>query len=93
MAVLVVLPAALREYARGASEVRASGGTLDALLSNLDAKFPGIRQRVLQDTGVLREYVNVFVNGDQVEQADPRRVRVADGDTVHIIPSIAGGAR
>ena len=41
----------------------------------------------------LREYVNVFVNGDQVEQADPRRVRVADGDTVHIIPSIAGGAR
>ena len=93
MAVLVVLPAALREYAKGASEVKASGGTLDALLANLDAKFPGIRQRVLEDTGVVREYVNVFVNGDQVEQPDPRRVRVKDGDTVHIIPSVAGGIR
>ncbi len=93
MAVLVILPAALREYAKGASEVKASGRTLDALLADLDAKCPGIRQRVLEDTGVVREYVNVFVNGDQVERRDPRRVPVKDGDTVHIIPSIAGGSR
>ena len=90
---LVILPAALREYAKGASEVKASGRNLTALLADLDAKFPGIRQRILADTGVIREYVNVFVNGDQVEQLDPARVRLKDGDTVHIIPSVAGGLR
>ena len=90
---LVILPAALREYAKGASEVKASGRSLTALLADLEAKFPGIRQRILADTGVIREYVNVFVNGDQVEQLDPARVRLKDGDTVHIIPSVAGGLR
>ena len=88
----VILPAALREYARGASQVKASGRTLSAVLADLDAKYPGIRQRILEDTGVVRQYVNVFVNGGQVEEPDPARVRVKDGDTVHILPSIAGGA-
>lgn len=89
---LVVLPAALRDYAEGSSEVKASGRTLAALLADLDAKFPGICQRVLEDTGVLRAYVNVFVNGSQVHTGDPARVALKDGDRVHIIPSIAGGA-
>ena len=89
----VILPAALREYARGASQVKASGRTLSAVLADLDAKYPGIRQRILEDTGVVRQYVNVFVNGDQIEETDPARVRVNDGDTVHIIPSVAGGLR
>ena len=93
VAVDVVLPAALREYAKGASEVQASGRSLRALLADLDAKYPGIRQRVLEDSGVIRQYVNVFVNGDQVEDPDPARVRLKDGDTVHIIPSVAGGLR
>ena len=91
MAVDVVLPAALREYAKGASRVQASGRTFDGLLADLDRKFPGIRQRVLADTGLIREYVVVFVNGDQVTEGQPERVRVKDGDTVHIIPSVAGG--
>ena len=91
MAVDVVLPAALREYAKGASRVQASGRSLENLLEDLDAKFPGIRQRVLADTGRIREYVVVFVNGDQVTDGEPARVRVKDGDTVHIIPSVAGG--
>jgi len=91
VAVDVVLPAALREYARGASRVQASGRTFDVLLADLDRKFPGIRQRVLADTGLIREYVVVFVNGDQVTEGQPERVRVKDGDTVHIIPSVAGG--
>jgi molybdopterin converting factor small subunit len=91
VAVDVVLPAALREYARGASHVQASGRTFDLLLADLDRKFPGIRQRVLADTGLIREYVVVFVNGDQVTEGQPERVRVKDGDTVHIIPSVAGG--
>lgn len=93
VAVEIVLPAALREYAKGAPEVRAVGRTLDALLTDLDAKYPGIRQRILEDSGAIRPYVSVFVNGDQVEQPDPARVRLRDGDTVHILPSIAGGLR
>jgi molybdopterin converting factor small subunit len=91
VAVEVVLPAALREYAKGASRVKASGKSLEVLLADLDRKFPGIRQRVLADTGHIREYVVVFVNGDQVTAGEPARVPIKDGDTVHIIPSVAGG--
>ena len=89
----VILPAALREYAKGASQVRGVGRTLAAVLKDLDGKFPGLRQRVLEDTGAIRQYVNVFVNGDQVQEEDPGKVRLEDGDTVHIIPSVAGGIR
>lgn len=91
MVVDIVLPAALREYAKGASRVQASGRTFEVLLADLERKFPGIRQRILEDTGRIREYVVVFVNGDQVTEGQPARVRVKDGDTVHIIPSVAGG--
>jgi molybdopterin converting factor small subunit len=87
----IVLPAALREYAKGASRVQASGRSLENLLADLERKFPGIRQRVLADTGRIREYVVVFVNGDQVTEGEPELVRIKDGDTVHIIPSVAGG--
>lgn len=93
MAVDVVLPSALREYARGASRVKATGRTLEALLADLDGKYPGIRQRILADTGAVREYVNVFVNGDQVLDGNPSHVPLSDGDTVHILPSVAGGIR
>lgn len=91
MAVDVHLPAALRDYADGESEVAAEGKTLEALLADLDARFPGLRQRVLDDAGGIREYVNVFVNGDHVSDADPAKVRLRDGDAVHILPSVAGG--
>lgn len=91
MVVDIVLPAALREYAKGASRVQASGRTFEVLLADMERKFPGIRQRILEDTGRIREYVVVFVNGDQVTEGQPARVRVKDGDTVHIIPSVAGG--
>lgn len=91
MVVHVVLPAALREYAKGAGTVDGKGRTFDALLADLDARFPGLRQRVCEDTGAVRRYVSVFVNGDQVMERDPRRVRLRDDDTVHILPSIAGG--
>ncbi len=91
MTVDVVLPAALREFAKGVSQVRGAGRTLEALLADLERKFPGIRQRVLEDTGTIRRFVSVFVNGDQVIAEDPAKVPLRDGDTVHIIPSIAGG--
>jgi molybdopterin converting factor small subunit len=91
VAVDIILPAALREYANGASRVKASGRSLEVLLADLDRKFPGIRQRILADTGRLREYVVVFVNGNQVMDGEPAKVPVKDGDTVHIIPSVAGG--
>lgn len=87
----VVLPAALREYAKGAGKVQGKGRTLAAVLADLEARFPGLRQRVLEDTGAIRQYVTVFVNGDQVTDWDPARVRLKDGDTVHILPSVAGG--
>ena len=91
MAVEVILPAALREYTKGTSQIQGRGRSLAALLADLDKRFPGLRQRVCEDTGVVRQYVSVFVNGDQVTEADPARVRLRDGDTVHILPSIAGG--
>lgn len=91
MAVDVVLPAALREYAKGRSEVKGSGKNLATLLADLDGRYPGLRQRVCEDTGAIRQYVSVFVNGDQVVDSNPAQVKLREGDTVHFLPSIAGG--
>ena len=89
-AVLVRVPNALRTYTAGQDEILLDAPSVANLLDRLEEAFPGIRDRVLDETGRLRRYVNVFVNEDQV-QGDLGRVTLAPGDVVHILPSVAGG--
>lgn len=90
-AVRVELPTGLREYTDGKDSFEVRAGTLADAVRALNAQFPGLRYRLLDDQGRMRRYVLVFVNEDPVAHLDPEAVRLKDGDTVHIVPSVAGG--
>ncbi len=89
--VQVTLPSALREYARGRDAVEVEASTLADAVARLAKDFPGLGYRILDDQGRLRRFVNAFVNDELVSHLDPQDVRLRDGDTVHILPSVAGG--
>lgn len=91
MSVSVRVPTILRPYTQGVSEVSVDGSTLSEVLDALDASHPGIRSRVLDESGELRRFVNVYVDNDDVRFAEGLRTKVADGAQVSIIPAVAGG--
>ncbi|WP_020578041.1 MoaD/ThiS family protein [Actinopolymorpha alba] len=91
MGVKVRIPTILRTYTGGASEVAADGGTLAEVLDSLEANFPGIRARVLDDAGKLRRFVNVYVGEEDVRFASGLETPTPDGTQVSVIPAVAGG--
>ena len=93
MSVSVRIPTILRPYSDGAAElaVEPSEPTLSGLLEALDAAAPGIRARVLDDSGALRRFVNVYVDEEDVRFTDGLATPVKDGAKVSIIPAVAGG--
>jgi molybdopterin synthase sulfur carrier subunit len=92
MAIEVRIPTILRTYTGGAKAVEASGSTLDELLKNLDAAHTGIRERLV-DGEKLRRFVNVYLNDEDVRFLGGLETPVKDGDTVTVLPAVAGGAR
>jgi molybdopterin synthase sulfur carrier subunit len=91
VAVEVSIPTILRTYTEGAKAVTASGDTLKSLIDDLDAKHPGIAERLVDDAG-LRRFVNVYLNDEDVRFLSGLDTAVADGDAVTILPAVAGGA-
>lgn len=91
MAVTVRIPTTLRPMAGGASQVQVEGSTLFEVIANLDAAHPGFRDRLLDDSGALRKFVNLFVADDDVRYLDGLNTAVPAGETVSIIPAVAGG--
>ncbi|MEU9080531.1 MoaD/ThiS family protein [Kitasatospora sp. NPDC048538] len=91
MSVNVRIPTILRTYTGGAAEVSAEGATLGEVIADLEKNHAGISARILDDTGKLRRFVNVYVNDDDVRFADGLATEVADGAGVSIIPAVAGG--
>jgi molybdopterin converting factor small subunit len=91
MAVTVRIPTQLRELSGGAAEVTADGGTLAGVLENLEASHPGFRERLFDDQGELRRFVNVFVDDEDIRFLGGVDTEVADGATVSIVPAVAGG--
>ncbi len=87
----VTLPSALRAYAGGRDAVDLEADTLADLVAGLAAGFPGLGYRILDDQGRLRRFVNTYVNDEPVSHLEPQDVQLRKGDTVHILPSIAGG--
>jgi molybdopterin synthase sulfur carrier subunit len=90
MAVSVSIPTILRTYTGGAKRVDASGATLADLITDLDANHPGLGDRLLQD-GELRRFVNVYLNDEDVRFIAGLATPLADGDTVTVLPAVAGG--
>lgn len=91
MPVEVRLPTVLRGAAGGSATVTADGGTIGEVLQNLVAAYPGMAGQVLGEDGALHRFVNVYVNDDDVRYLDRLDTKVADGDTVSILPAVAGG--
>ena len=91
MAIEVRIPTILRSYTGGAKAVEGSGDTLEALLGDLDAKHPGLRDRLIKD-GSLHRFVNVYVNDEDVRFLGSLETKLNDGDNVTILPAVAGGA-
>ncbi|CAB4696204.1 MAG: molybdopterin synthase sulfur carrier subunit [Actinobacteria bacterium] len=91
MAVTVRIPTTMRPLASGSTTVQIEGATLAEVLANLDAAFPGFNDRLFDETGALRKFVNVFVADDDVRYLDGLNTAVPNGETVSIIPAVAGG--
>ena len=91
MAIEVRIPTILRSYTSGAKSVQGSGSTLGELLVNLDAEHGGLRDRLV-DGESLRRFVNVYLNDEDVRFLGGLETPVADGDTVTVLPAVAGGS-
>jgi molybdopterin synthase sulfur carrier subunit len=91
MSVHVRVPTPLRRFTGGAEEVAATGTTVAALVNDLEHNYPGIKERVCDEEGKVRRFVNLFVNGDDIRFLDNLDTAVKDGDEVSIVPAIAGG--
>ena len=91
MAIEVRIPTILRQYTGGEKAVTGSGDTLADLLTDLDARHPGLRERLIKD-GSLHRFVNVYVNDEDVRFLGSLDTKLSDGDNVTILPAVAGGA-
>ncbi len=91
MNIRVRVPTPLRKLTQGADEVDAQGNTVKALVEDLDRNFPGIKERICDETGNVRRFVNVYVNGDDIRFLQNLETLVRDGDRISIVPAIAGG--
>src|SRR6476469_2661852 len=92
MSIEVRIPTILRAQTGGQKVVSGSGDTIADLLSDLDAQYPGLRARLITDEGALHRFVNVYVNDEDVRFLGALDAKLNDGDSVTILPAVAGGA-
>jgi molybdopterin converting factor small subunit len=93
MAVSISIPAALRTYTDGAASVSVDGATAGAALDALTTRHPALAKHLRGPDGKLRSFVNVYLNEDDIRHLEKEATPLRDGDTLVIVPSIAGGAR
>jgi molybdopterin synthase sulfur carrier subunit len=91
MAVQVRVPTPLRRFTAGAGEVQADGTSISQVIEDLERRHPGIRERLLDEKGDIRRFVNIYLNGDDIRFLQSLNSKVKDGDDVSIVPAIAGG--
>lgn len=89
--VSVLIPTPLRRFTDGAAKVELEGDDVREVLDALDVRYPGIGERLRDESGQIRRFVNVFVNGKNIRDVDGIETVVTSGDEVGIIPAMAGG--
>ena len=92
MAIEVRIPTILRTYTGGEKAVQGNGSTLTALLDDLDSRHTGLRGRLVTEQGSLHRFVNVYVNDEDVRFLGGLDTELSDGDSVTVLPAVAGGA-
>jgi molybdopterin synthase sulfur carrier subunit len=91
MAISVRIPTPLRKYTGGDDTVEVDGTNVGEVLQNLAEQYPDMRERIFKDDGSVRRFVNVFANDEDIRFQDNLDTDVSDGDSVSIVPAIAGG--
>lgn len=91
MPIRVRVPTPLRRFTGGNDEVPAAGESVRAVIEDLEKRHPGMRERLLDDKGELRRFVNIYLNGDDIRFLNQLSSQVKDGDDISIVPAIAGG--
>ena len=93
MTVTVKIPTPLRKLTNGASSVDAEGPTIGAIVESLDGSYPGFRERLVDENGDLRHFVNIYLNGEDVRYLDGLNSSGNDSDELSIVPAVAGGIK
>ena len=91
MPVQVRIPTPLRSVTKGAAEVSAEADTVEGLVEDLERQFPGMKERLVDETGELRRFINIYVNEEDVRFLQGKKTALKDGDAVSVVPAIAGG--
>jgi molybdopterin synthase sulfur carrier subunit len=91
MAVLVRIPTPLRALTKGAAEVHADASTVTDLIEVLERQFPGLKERLVEDGGQLRRFINIYINQEDIRFLQGATTSLKQGDEVSIVPAIAGG--
>jgi len=91
MPVLVRIPTPLRAMTKGAAEVPVTAGTVEDLIVDLERQFPGFRDRLLEEGGEIRRFINIYVNQEDIRFLQGAKTTLKQGDEVTIVPAIAGG--
>jgi molybdopterin synthase sulfur carrier subunit len=92
MSAKVRIPAPLRKLTNDQAVVEVQGNNVQELLASLDKNYPGLKERICDESGQIRRFVNIFVNGEDIRFKDGPKTAVAEGAEVSIIPAIAGGS-
>jgi sulfur-carrier protein len=87
----VRIPTPLRKLTNGLDEVKASGGTIAAIITSLESQYPGLRERICDDQGKVRRFVNIFKNDEDIRFLQSLETPVVETDELSIVPAIAGG--
>lgn len=91
MAVLVRIPTPLRSLTRGAAEVQADASNVQDLIDVLESQYPGLRDRLVENGGELRRFINIYINQEDIRFLQGASTTLKQGDEVSIVPAIAGG--
>ncbi|MFQ5355885.1 MAG: MoaD/ThiS family protein [Mariprofundaceae bacterium] len=92
MSIAVRIPTPLRKLTGGADEVSVTAASVGALINNLEEVHPGLKERLCDESGEIRRFVNIYVNDEDVRFLQGKETTLNDGDDVSIVPAIAGGS-
>jgi molybdopterin synthase sulfur carrier subunit len=93
MPVKVRIPTPLMKLTNNQAEISAEGATIADILNNLESQFAGIKERICEEDGTPRRFINIYLNEEDIRFLEGEKTQIKDGDEISIIPAIAGGVR
>ena len=91
MGVVIQIPSALKQYVNDQDEVEVSGNSVEEAFGALVSEYTGLKENLFDENGKIRSFINVYLNDDDIRYADGLKSEVQDGDSIQIVPSVAGG--